>query len=126
MKKILILLLLPCFAIAQNKNDNTIIAKGVTFKQVVNTLLDADYRIDKIDSNYYTIKTEYKKLCTECLPEIMFDIRVKDSAATIRGKWRSSGGIIAIGLTREDKFFYFNIMNEKGKVPKICFNEMDR
>ena len=135
MKKIFFLLLLPCLTIAQNKNDNTIIAKGVTFKQVVNILLDADYRIDKIDSNYYTVRTEYNKLlCANCMKfdaQVMFDIRIKDSAAIIKGQVRINLGIYETALTnRESKYRYEEIIYQYDKTHKGAmekgFNEMDR
>lgn len=131
MKKLLLILSLAISStgIAQIKKDNTITAHPVEFKQIVNTLLDAGYVIDKIDSNYYTIKTEYKKLCSNCLPKVSFDIRVKDSSAIIKGQWKSDGGIFAqalMGPGYDVEEMVFDIMVEGSKVPKMAFKEMDR
>jgi hypothetical protein len=125
------ILLIPVFlfglAYAQEKNDNTIIVKGVSFEQVVNALLDSGYHIEKMDKEYRTIKTEYRELCDNCLPQLYFDIRVKDSTATISGKWRSNlNGIFGLKTERDNNSAYiFPIKNEKDKVPKKCFNKMN-
>jgi hypothetical protein len=39
---------------------NTIVVKGVTFKEVCNALLDANYSIDKKDSELQAVRTEPK------------------------------------------------------------------
>jgi hypothetical protein len=126
MKILLLLLFIPLISFSQNKNDNVIIAQKVFLKQVVDTLLDHGYLIDRIDSNYNTLKTDYKKLCSDCVPEIMFNVRIKDSTAYISGKWRSNGGLFGNVLSGNNDYIYFDIMNEKSKVPKHCFLEMDK
>ncbi len=121
-----LILFLPLLCISQNRNDNLIVSKGIGFNQIVEILLDNGYNIDKIDSNYKTLKTEYKKLCSDCIPEIMLEVRVKDSIAFMKGKWRSNGGLIGNVLSGNNDYMYFDIMNEKQKVPKQCFSEMDK
>lgn len=123
MKNIVIILILPLFSIAQEKNDNTIIASGVNFKQVVNTLLDAGYQIQKLDTTYSTLRTEYKKLCSGCEPEYLLDIRIKDSNAIITGKWKNSL-VASIFLNGADPVM--DIANERSGVPKKSFAAMNK
>ncbi len=118
--------MLTCVSIAQNKKDNIIVAHGADFKNAVNILLDGGYTIEEIDSKYETVRTEYKALCRDCVPEIMLDIRVKQNNAIVKGKWRSNGGIIGQTLSGNSDTMYFDKMHEKSKVPKMCFNEMNR
>lgn len=120
MKRLLLaaLVLASVSGIAQNKNDNVIIVKGVTFKMVINNLLDAGYQIQKMDTAYSTVRTEYKKLCSTCEPEYLLDIRVKDSTAIITGKWKNTA-MAAIFLNGADPVM--DIRNEKSGVPKQSF-----
>lgn len=124
-KKIVIILImfLPFATMAQNKNDNTITAIGVGFKQVVNALLDAGFQIQKLDTTYSTIRTEYKKLCSNCEPDYLLDIRVKDSAATITGKWKNTL-MASVFLAGSDPVF--DIKNERSAVPRKCFEAMNK
>jgi hypothetical protein len=69
------------------KDANTIIVRGVTFKEVVNRLLDSNYTIDKIDSNYQTIQTAYR-LTGKGVVKMSLRIRAKDSTAFIAGTFR--------------------------------------
>jgi hypothetical protein len=118
MKTVLIFCL--CFIItncvAQNKGDNTILVKGVTFDQVVNALLDKGYKIDKLDKDFKTVKTEY----CECRPkysyQILLNVRVKDSVAAISGK--ASNRNIEIGIENQKWGLYkysFDDMNNLAK-----------
>lgn len=129
MKTILLILsfFFVTFCKSQSKGDNTILVKGVTFDQVVNALLDSGYRIDKIQKDFKTVKTEYRDICSNCVPQMIFDIRVKDSIATIKGTWRSDGGILGQALTgnKKNDYIYFDIQNIKGKIDKYIFNKMD-
>lgn len=124
---IIVSLLLPVLSFSQDipKNANTITVKGVGFDNAVNILLDSGYKIDKIDKEYYTIQTEYKKLCTDCLPEMLISLRIKDSTATITGKWRSTGNFLFPLSTNKDTQYIFEIKNEKPKVPRLCFQKMN-
>jgi hypothetical protein len=93
---LLILLMLHQSIIAQDipKHANTIIVKGVSFDKVVRSLIDSGYIPDKMDKDLQYIKTEYKKICVKCVPEMLLTIKVKDSVATITGIWRSSVDMI--------------------------------
>jgi len=127
MKKLFLLIMLsPLFVHSQDipKNANTIIIKGVSFEQVVNNLLDSGFKIDKIDKEYHTVKTEYRKVCTDCVPELYLDVRVKDSIATITGKWKSTANLFFPATTNENAYI-FEIKNERDKVPKRCFAIMN-
>lgn len=110
------------------KNTTTIIVKGVAFDKVVNCLLDSGFVIDKIDKEYQTLKTEYRKLCKDCIPEILFNVRVKDSVVTISGKWRSDLNLFGAAETQTGKenAYVFEIKNEKNKVPKEAFKAMNK
>lgn len=83
--------LITSVSFSQSKGDNTILVKGVTFEQVVNKLLDQGYRIDKIDKDYKTVKTEYSEPRSGYTYKECLDIRVKDSVATITGKASNLG-----------------------------------
>lgn len=88
MKYLLSLLLLISVAYAQDipKNANTIIVKGVTFKDVVNRLLDSNYSIAKIDSNFQTVETAPHEVYKNSTPFMMIiKVRVKDSTAIFQG-----------------------------------------
>lgn len=95
MKKIFILLLLPCFCNAQDipKFANTIFVKGVTFAQVKSALLDSAYFIDLQNEQDGTIITTEKNVDPYRLFgqntdrwHIILNIRVKDSIAKISGQ----------------------------------------
>lgn len=90
MKMLLLSLAVCCSAVlyAQIPKDaNTIIVKGVTFKEAVNRLLDSNYSISKIDSNFQTASTEYKQY-SKGREKVSIHVRVKDSAAFITGTFR--------------------------------------
>ena len=110
------------------KNATTIIVKGVAFNNIVNCLLDSGFVVDKMDKEYQTLKTEYKKLCKDCIPEILFNVRVKDSIATITGNWRSTVNLFGFAESQNDKdiALVFEIKNEKSKVPKEVFKAMNK
>lgn len=64
MKQILfaVALLMTATSFSQVRGDNTIIITGVKFKEVVKLLIQEDFSIDKIDSNYQFVETEFKQL----------------------------------------------------------------
>jgi hypothetical protein len=106
MKKLLFILIgfFPAFLIAQEpspvKNNNTIIVKGVGFGQVKETLLNAGIFIDQQNAEDGTIITKRKGYC-ECpnkdFYQLIYYIRVKDSVATIRGKFSQAVQIHLFG-----------------------------
>jgi hypothetical protein len=110
-KFLLTFLLLPTLCFAQNKGDNTIFVKGITFEKVVNTLLDSGFTVDKIDKDFKTVKTQFKEH-EKYTFTYYFDIRVKDSIAIIKGKWNSGG-------------YVFDIQNIKGKSDQVIFSKME-
>jgi len=127
---IFISILLQLSTYSQNipKNADIIIVKGVIFDKVVNLLLDSGFAVEKMDKDFHTVETEYRKLCKDCIPEISFNIRVKDSIVTITGKWRSTGNILATAESKKDleNAFVFDIKNEKAKVPRMAFDAMKK
>ena len=127
--KFLLLLLLPACAVSQDipKNTNVIKVSGTSFGKVMNTLLDSNYVIEKSDKEYQTITTGWKDVCKDCIPQIQLYIRIKDSTATVTGKWRSVGDIFGMASKRqEENATLFEIENVKAKVPRICFSRMQR
>jgi hypothetical protein len=105
---LLALLLVAEYCYCQPKGANTIKITGVTFRQVANALLDAGYSFEKIDSNFQTIRTEYKAF-QNYIPRLRFEIRVKDSILNIKGDALTSN-------------FQFSAENVKWKG---AFNEMN-
>lgn len=87
MKVLITLILLASFAYCQGQKtfDNAIIVKGVSFNQVVTALLDQGYKIEKVDKDFQTVQTELTGRYN-----IAIYARVKDSTATITGKFFSS------------------------------------
>ena len=89
-----IFLLLPFWGVSQNeipKKANTIELQGVFFKEIANGLLDAGYTFEKVDSNFYTIRTEFKNgTGKNKWMKCRLLIRVKDSTAIISGEWYNS------------------------------------
>jgi len=75
-------------AFSQNilKDANTIIVKGVNFKEVCNALLDSGYTIDKKDNDLQTASTEPKSYPKYWNLKYVISIRIKDSSAYISGK----------------------------------------
>lgn len=86
-----VLLLITCLACLRSqaqdipKRANLIKVKPVSFRSVANTLLDAGYTFKAIDSNYNTITTNPKHYSRKVGGIVQFNIRVKDSTATITG-----------------------------------------
>lgn len=72
------------------KGNNAILVKGVSFKSVKESLLDSGIFIDQQDEEDGTIITKRKGYC-ECpnkeFYQLIYYIRVKDSLATIRGRF---------------------------------------
>lgn len=87
MKTILTLILIyPLSLQAQDTipvKASVILVKGVSFKEVVNQLLDRGYSMSKIDSNFNTLETDpYEpKYKTGLVHRMIVRARVKDSTA---------------------------------------------
>lgn len=125
-----IFLFFPLFAISQVKTPkkaNGIQLSGVSFKEIANGLLDAGYTFDKIDSNFHTIKTEFKegKGKTKYL-KLRFMIRVKDSTAEITGEWYNTLviGTKFLGVDQTFENSTYKIAYTAGSA-KNCFLEMN-
>lgn len=115
-------LLLSTAVNAQDKNVNVIIAKNVSFKNVVTSLLDAGFQIDKLDSTYSTVKTDFKKICLKCDADYLLNVRVKDNTAYITGKWKNTL-VASVVFSGSDPVF--DIKNERGGIPKQSFEAMN-
>lgn len=125
MKTLILLLLAPVILSAQApKKCSEIIVKNVTLKAVVNNLLDHGYVIEKIDSNYGTIRTEPKNYSQKVGGMVSFDIRVKDNQAHITGFCGLSPSDF---IPRGRSFFAGSIENRgmKGSLLKESFEAMD-
>jgi DNA-directed RNA polymerase subunit RPC12/RpoP len=94
------------------KHANIIKITGIDYLTVANALLDKGYTIEKSDKELGTIRTDKKYACPDCSVMVIFDIRIKDSVATFKGKW-INGGITE------------SISNEKWPAPRYAFNAMN-
>lgn len=121
-------MLLPCALFNQDipKGTNTIKVNGVTFRQVADGLLDAGYSFEKIDSNFQTIKTEFRQSKSVSTMQIALYARVKDSSLIITGKGfmpgLEGGYLLGKQLTKEDATM--DIKYTSGNYKKL-FNEMN-
>ena len=97
------------------KHTNTIIVKGVQFRQAASVLLDEGYTIQKIDSNYFTVKTDFRKVPKTSL-SMFISLRIKDSICTIMGSLKFSA---------EKDESAVDIFNASGGA-KECFHQMDQ
>jgi hypothetical protein len=120
-------LLIPTILFSQaipNK-ANTIIVKNVSFDQCVNTLLDMGYKVDKIDKDYQTVKTEFKEPDNKKLNATLISINVRvtrDSVAVITSVWRNTTGV----FTDKDEDIPVDYSPSKLLVKKDIFAVMDR
>jgi hypothetical protein len=100
------------------KDANTIIVKGVTFKEAVNRLLEIGFNIAQTDSIYQTIKTE--PTATKVNGEVLLTLytRIKDSNAYIKGDF-------TIALTKD--FGVMQVRNAGTNISplKHAFNSMN-
>ena len=125
---LLFLIIAACVTMqAQEKGTTKIMVSGVTFREVTNQLLDFGYSFDKIDSNYQTVKTEYKTFKSKGVDmDICFFVRLKDSTAIISGKWVPTALIgsklLGAEITRDNSTY--DIDNKMGS--KAQFAEMTR
>lgn len=130
MRLLFIFLLISTLSYSQSKppkKANTIEVSGVTFKEVANGLMDAGYTLEKVDSNFLTIKTDFKQGTGKTKwMKMRFHVRVKDSTAIITGDWYNDMLVGSDFLGRE-----FNLDNLIDKIenasvnPKNCFNDMN-
>jgi hypothetical protein len=120
--KLIILLFFPVALFGQviPKGCDLIKVSGVSFKQVANALLDAGYSFEKIDSNFQTIKTDFKQSKSAKDLSLSLYVRVKDSSASITGKGYQRGvaGSYSVGKQRTMDDATFIIKNASGKYKK--------
>lgn len=84
------IVLLTLFSLVSNsqaipKGANMIVVKEVGFNQVVNTLLDLGYFIDKKDSEFETVITQPRAV-DNGVWSYFVQVRVKDSTAYVSGQ----------------------------------------
>ena len=84
-------MLIPVMGLAQQKNDNTIIVKGVSFSQVCNSLLDSGYVIESKDNDMQTVKTKERIYPKYWNATYSIYVRVKDSAAIMSVTFSAPG-----------------------------------
>lgn len=123
-------LLIPIFGLSQEKipkNANAIEVKGVSFRQVADGLLDAGYTLERTDSSFQTIKTEFKTgIGKNKWMKLRLMIRVKDTTATITGEWYNTMfiGSKLLGVEQTIDNSTYKIEYTSGN-PKNCFTEMN-
>jgi hypothetical protein len=127
---ILIFSLLPILVNSQDKipkKANTIEISGVAFRQVADALLDAGFTFEKIDSNFLTIKTDFKEgTGKNKWMKLRLLTRVKDSAVFISGEWYNTmfigGKLLGVEQTVENSTYKIEYTSGN---PKACFLEMN-
>lgn len=126
----LFLIFLPFLVRSQDripKKTNTIEVLGVTFKECADALLNAGFTFDKVDSNFNTIRTDFKA-GTGKNKWIKFRLltRVKDSTLLINGDWYNTtligGKLFGVDQTVENSTYSIEFTNGN---PKNCFLEMN-
>lgn len=91
MKLLILLLFAPIISFSQVPDGtNCLQIKGVTFEQAVQKLLDNGYALDKLDKDFKTAKSEWKKLCNDCVQDMNIYLRYKDGSVFITGTFRSN------------------------------------
>lgn len=131
MKAIIFALLLsPIISLCQDppKKCSVIKVTPVSFRHAVNSLLDLGYSIEKIDSNFLTVRTEPKNYSKTKGGMVQIEIRVKDSSVIITGYC----GLRNIDFEKkESNFFdgkyYYKVENRgmKGSLSKEAFDVMN-
>ncbi len=125
MKLLLALMLFPAVAFGQTipKKANVILVQSVTFKEVVDTLLDHGYFFQQVDTINHTIITQPRTFKNG---NYFMQIYVKDSVVTITGKFNMNGEIKLFGVTYDAKE-YEDIRNAaKGSVYGNAFLKLDQ
>ena len=122
--KLLFLLLLPFFSIAQQKGANVIKVSNVSFDQCVSALIADGFIIDRIDKEYKVITTkplEVKKAGTV----IILQVNQKDSALMIRGQLSETIGLVIGGQNIKSESSRIVNKGMRGSVNKLCFDRMN-
>lgn len=108
--RLIFILLVSSTCFAQPKGTNVIKITGVAFREVAQRLVDSGFFFQKIDSNYQILRTEFKEVNRY---NVSYEVRVKDSVATITGLWES-GNIT------------FDIKNVKFSVYRDTFADLNK
>ena len=127
---IIIILINPLLSFSQKsipKKANTIKIIGIDFKTIANSLLDAGFTFERIDSNYQTIKTDFRegKGKTKWM-KLRLLVRIKDSTALLTGDWYNTifVGSNILGQQQTVENSIAKIENTFAN-PKNCFEEMN-
>lgn len=108
MKILFLMLFLPTIIFSQEapSGANAILVKNIVFQKVVSSLLDQNFEIDKIDKDFLTVKTKFKKVQDKSFSytlQLSFYIRIKDSTAMVSGEYILGNQYVAEqGLYRSD------------------------
>jgi hypothetical protein len=89
---------------AQKRGDNQIIVHNTTLRNVMSSLMDAGYSIDKYDTALGTASTVTRKAQKTSLT-IIWRVRIKDSAAIITGDWMSLVSMSIGGAKIEPEYY---------------------
>lgn len=120
--KIIVLLLLPVFSLAQIPvKSNTIKVTGVGFLQACTKLLDMGYLIDKKDNDLMTAQTTYKQYINSYNAEHKIFIRVVDSVLTVTGLCRAPSG--NGGLLNDERLWW---AKAKKSLASVGFSYLDQ
>jgi hypothetical protein len=120
---------LPLFSFSQEnipKKANTIEVNGVSFRELANQLLDANFNLERVDSSFQTIKTEFKSGTGKSKwMKLRLLARVKDSTAIISGEWYNTMlvGAKLLGVEYTIENLVERIQYSSGN-SKSCFMEM--
>lgn len=91
------------------RDVNTILISDISFNEVCEALLDANYFIEKKDNELKTVRTEAKNYPKYWNAKYTINIRVKDSIAYISGTFTAAEG----QLYKDEPIF--NMTNKKGE-----------
>jgi len=127
----ILFLLLPIFAFSQKTilkgTTNTARVSGVTLNEAGNKLLDMGYVIEKSDSIFQFLKTEFRDGTGKSeWMKIRLFVRIKDSVAIVTGEWYNTMliGSKLLGQEQTIENSIYKIEYTSGN-PKNCFNEMN-
>ena len=77
--------------ISYQRKPNTIELSGISCKEIANGLFDAGYTVAKTDSNFRTVKTEFKEgTGKNKWMKLRLFMQKKGSTASIAGEWYNS------------------------------------
>ena len=110
------------------KKASVIVVKGTAFDKAVTYLVDSSgYEMKSMDKDNQSLRTKFKRACTDCTTDVSFSVRVLDSVATISGRWKYNNGgrLSKLKDMLDDEEFVYDIRNEKGRNAKEAFKAMN-